>query len=107
MRTSEDTGIGGGAGDAPKAQRRHQKKRKPYQRDYQDLLARMEERRRAAEVTVEDWRIRAGIARNTWQRIRARGRAFPAQIKAMSQALRALCRVKANAHMFELVDDDA
>ena len=79
-------------------------KPKPYQRDYAETLLAMEARRVAAGVRVEDWIGETGMDRRTFQRIRASGRAFPAQIKAMAHGLRAQTRRKSNAHMFEVFD---
>lgn len=65
-------------------------KRKLYKPDQAEALAVIEMRRQVLGVSHGEMADTAGIARETWRRIRREKRAFPAQVTALRFALRTI-----------------
>lgn len=87
--------------------RRRLKALDPYKPLLADELARLDRRRLKAGVSVVALADRAGIARSTMTRIRASGRAWPRQVRALKMALRSIEReAKAEGALFP-GDEDA
>uniref|UniRef100_UPI003BABEF20 hypothetical protein n=1 Tax=Stappia sp. TaxID=1870903 RepID=UPI003BABEF20 len=71
------------------------KQRGPYRTDQRQAIARLERRRQALGVSLEDLAARSGVRLRRLYRIRADHHAFPRDIKALTYALRTIERERA------------